>query len=258
MRKGCRERKSIRMAIDFGSLSQDRRLGRALRWPLRLIPRDLVVPVMQGPLRGWRWVVGSANHGCWLGSYEIAQHRAFAEEIRPGQVVYDLGANVGFYTLIAARRAGSTGRVVAFEPLERNLRYLRRHLAVNGVTNTTVVAAAVSGTAGVAGLDASRGPSMARLSRQRADSVEVVTLDHVARARRLPDPNVMKIDVEGGELDVLRGGEQLLRRARPTLFVSTHSTDLHRGCAAWLRDAGFVCEEASGDLLVARPPDSRA
>ena len=80
--------------------------GRLLRLPLALIPPALAMPVLQGPLRGYRWIVGSSNHGCWLGSYEYAKQRLFAQMVRSGDVVFDVGANVGFYTLLAACRVG--------------------------------------------------------------------------------------------------------------------------------------------------------
>lgn len=106
-------------------------LGRVLRAPLRLIPPGTVLPVLQGRLRGARWIVGAGTHGCWLGSYEYGKRRLFERLVRPGQVVWDVGANAGFYTLLASRLVGSTGSVVAIEPLPRNLSYLRRHLELN-------------------------------------------------------------------------------------------------------------------------------
>jgi hypothetical protein len=99
--------------LNLARIPADRWYGRAIRWPLRCVPRDVTVPILQGPLRGARWVVGSHTHGCWFGSYEADRQRAFVRLVRPGAVVYDLGANVGFYTLLAARLAGPAGRVLA-------------------------------------------------------------------------------------------------------------------------------------------------
>ncbi len=75
--------------------------------------------VVQGPLRGKRWIAGSSNHGCWLGSYELAKQRKVIELVRPGMVCWDVGAHVGFYTLLFAELVGPLGRVFAFEPLPR-------------------------------------------------------------------------------------------------------------------------------------------
>ena len=96
-----------------------------MRWPLRLAPRGRAVPILFGPARGLRWVVGVGLHGCWLGTYEWHKQRRFAREIKPGEVFFDIGANTGFYTLLAAKRTGTGGIVHAFEPNPRNLAPLR-------------------------------------------------------------------------------------------------------------------------------------
>ena len=88
--------------MSFSAISSNSLLGAALRYPLRWIPDDLVVPVLQGPLRGKKWIVGSSSHGCWLGGYEYEKQRRFAQAINPGGVVYDIGAHVGFYMLLAS------------------------------------------------------------------------------------------------------------------------------------------------------------
>src|SRR3712207_2948944 len=89
-------------------------LGWLLRTPLRLVPKHWQMFVMQGPIRGYRWVVGSANHGCWLGSYEAEKQAIFCRLVKRGAVVFDVGANVGFYTLLAAEMVGHSGTVCAF------------------------------------------------------------------------------------------------------------------------------------------------
>ena len=81
-------------------------MGRLLRFPLRLIPDRAVIPVLQGRMRGKRWIAGSSDHGCWLGSYEYAIRRVFEETITHGSIVYDVGAHVGYYTLLASELVG--------------------------------------------------------------------------------------------------------------------------------------------------------
>ncbi len=68
----------------------------------------------QGPLRGKKWIVGSSTHGCWIGSYEHKKQRTFWLSLRPNDVVYDIGANVGFYTLLAATVAEQVLRFRTF------------------------------------------------------------------------------------------------------------------------------------------------
>src|SRR5882757_5029521 len=89
-------------------------LGRLLRLPLKLIPASAILPIMQGPGRGLKWIVGSYNHGCWLGSYEFEKQVIIPKIVRPGDVVCDIGAHVGYFTIIFARLVGPAGAVYAF------------------------------------------------------------------------------------------------------------------------------------------------
>lgn len=107
-------------------------LGRVARLPLRCLPKSAVVPMIGRPCRGLWWLAGSAPHGAWLGTLERRKLSHFVSRLRPGMTVWDIGANVGLYTLAAARVVRPGGRVAAFEPLPRNLGFLRRHLDLNG------------------------------------------------------------------------------------------------------------------------------
>jgi hypothetical protein len=120
------------------SLDSRSTLGWLIRVPLRLVPDTAVVPILSDPLRGMRWIAGSAPHGGWVGTLEREKLRSFVTRLRSGMTVWDIGANVGLYTLLSARVAGPTGRVYAFEPIPRNLRFLRRQIALNGLTNVEV------------------------------------------------------------------------------------------------------------------------
>src|SRR5258708_3604720 len=120
----------------------DRPLGRLARHTLRLIPRDLALPVLSGPNRGRRWIVGAGTHACWLGRYEREKLAYVWRVVRPGTTVLDVGAHAGFYTLALAARVGSEGQVIAIEPDTRNASLLRRHLAMNRVENVRLIEAA--------------------------------------------------------------------------------------------------------------------
>jgi FkbM family methyltransferase len=232
--------------VDISRIPRSSLFGRALRAPLSLIPTDAVVPIIQGPLRGKRWIVGAATHGCWLGTYEYRKQRLFAQAIRPGHVVYDVGANVGFYTLLAAVRAGAGGRVIAFEPLPRNVTLLRRHMALNEIHNVDVRDTAVSDTAGSAAFTDGVGPATGRLDRAGALHVTTVTLDESVYSYGMAPADVIKMDIEGGELRALRGAKRLLADRRPVVFLSTHGNAVHEPCCALLRDLGYHVNSVDG------------
>ena len=236
------------MHLNLAKISGQSRLGKLIRLPLALIPHGVAVPVLQGPLRGARWIVGASTHGCWMGSYEFTKQRLFARIVRPGQVVYDVGANVGFYTLLASVLVGPTGKVVAFEPLPRNVDYLRSHIKLNHCDNTTLVTAAVSDVMGTARFDGSGDNSMAHLTPDGTLTVETVTLDHVVGTQGEPPPQVIKIDVEGAEVAVLQGGRHTIETYRPTIFLALHGPELQRDCCAWLRARGYRLTPVTGTL----------
>ena len=175
------------------------------------------------------------NESYLAGDYEADLQATFASHLKPGQVVYDVGSNVGFMTLVAAKLVGPTGAVIAFEPSRETARQLAIQIKVNGLENVTVKRVAVSDREGVSRLMIINGSSdMARLDGTAsrggftADSEQVptTTLDKVITEHPVPD--LLKIDVEGAELMVLRGASRLLRDHRPVILIELHSEDLSR------------------------------
>ncbi len=106
--------------MNFSKISNRTLVGRLLRLPLRLIPPQSQFRIRSGPAKGLKWIVGTSDHGTWLGTYEFEKQQRFAELLSPGDVVFDLGAHAGFYTILASKRVGSMGHVFAFEPFPRN------------------------------------------------------------------------------------------------------------------------------------------
>lgn len=226
---------------------------------MRMLPLPDRVRVLQGPLRGAVWLRESGTAGCWLGSYEIGKQRAIAAALEIGQTFYDIGAHAGFYTLLAGRLVGRTGRVVSFEPDPRNIARLRQHVELNGLANVRVIAGAVGSATGMARMDFSDSSYENRLSADAAGSVRCYSLDDAISQLGLPLPNCIKIDAEGAEADVLRGAAGTLAAARPTIFLATHSAELHHECARMLRDLRYTLRSVDGgpweetDELVAVP-----
>jgi FkbM family methyltransferase len=224
---------------NLSAISNNTLFGKLLRAPLRLIPRSAVVPILQGPLRGKRWIVGSGHHGCWLGSYEHDKQEAFRNAIKKGDVVYDVGANVGFYTLLASVLTGDAGYVYAFEPLPGNLRDLRRHLELNRVSNCAVIEAAVSIADGEALFDPSGDRYTAHLSAGGTSKVRTVALDTLVSRKEIRPPALMKIDIEGEELRCLTGCRNTLQMFRPAIFLATHGREIHEACVQFLSELHY-------------------
>src|SRR5689334_14548427 len=101
---------------------------------------------MAHALRGYWWLPTSGGKVLRIlgGTYEPEQTGHFIHFVRPGSTVLDIGAHVGYYTLLASMLAGDAGYVWAFEPEPHNAEFLRQHLAVNNCRNVHVEEAAVS------------------------------------------------------------------------------------------------------------------
>lgn len=244
---------------NLSGISNQSLIGRILRAPLRLIPPSMVVPILQGTLRGKKWKVGSATNGCWLGSYEYTKQKALEREIKSGHVVYDIGANVGFYTLLASVLAGETGHVYSFEPFPENLRELRNHLKMNRIQNCTVIDAAVSSSEGEAVFDPSGDRCTGHLAAGGSLRVRTLTLDGLVSRKEIRVPNVMKMDIEGAELECLRGAYQVIQESRPVIFLATHGPEVHEACVDLLGKWNYRLATLDGgpaesaDELIAYP-----
>lgn len=221
-----------------------------LRAPLALLPRESEVPILRGPLRGKKWVIGAASHACWTGTYEVEHLAKFAAAITPGDSVYDVGANVGIYTLLACVKTGPNGSVYAFEPVPRNLGYLRRHVSLNHIQNCCIVEAAVSDKEGTQRFSAAAWEnSMGRLAANGELEVPSVTIDScIYGEKKLRPPNVIKIDVEGAEWYVLQGATRTLSEHRPRVFVEVHGRQQHADCREFLAAQGYRVAEEYGRL----------
>lgn len=235
--------------LNFSKINYRSFFGRLLRLPLRLIPKTMVLPILQGKLRGKKWVVGAGEHGYWLGSYELDKRLAFEREIGKGAVVYDIGANVGYYSILAAVLVGSGGTVVAFEPLPRNVHFLRRHVTLNHLGQVEVIEAAVSDQGGEAAFDLGASAAMGHIANEGELTVLMVSLDELLAEGELAPPDFIKVDVEGAEALVLSGAHQLLQDFHPTLFLDTHNREAHAATLSILTDLGYTFEVLDGKSL---------
>lgn len=226
--------------MDFSSISRkNKTLGRILKAPLNIIPKSSILPIMQGPLKGKKWIVGSSLHSCWLGSYEMDKQRRLSQCLKPGDVFYDFGANVGLYTLLGAFAVGAGGRVYSFEPFPRNVNFLKQHIALNHLHNVSVYEMAVAGHNGTTYFQEGSGPATGKLNSDGNLAVRVASMDSLTVEESLPAPNVLKIDVEGAEYDLLQGALKWITQHRPSMFLATHGNEVHNQCVMLLRGLDY-------------------
>lgn len=178
--------------------------------------------------RGARFVIGKD-----LGLYPFVRAGGFEEReldwllprLRKDDVVWDVGANIGIYSVLMAPRAA---RVVAFEPVAATLERLRDNLELNEASNVTVVSEALSDTAGEATmatvLGGAGGNHLLRGGERGDVSVRVTTGDAYAAEHGAPD--VIKVDIEGFEPHFVRGAIGVIRQKRPLLTLEVNSTTM--------------------------------
>lgn len=233
-----------------------------LRSLLRMVARQYaegsVVEIKQGLAAGLRW---KRHHryvnGYWIGHYELPIQEALRRELTPGQTFFDVGANAGFFTLVAARLVGDQGKCVAFDPLPGNIESIREQVELNALSQCVVVADAVSACAGRATFSfASDGDSQGHLGASRrpgeqAIEVKVTTLD-LAMARH-GAPHYVKLDVEGAEAQVLKGAARVLSVARPGWLIELHGPECARVVKEILSAHGYAFFDLNGRELPTEP-----
>jgi FkbM family methyltransferase len=201
--------------------------------------RRAALPILGGAGRGLRVRFGDSALTRAISRVEPQVEDTLLSLLSPGDVFYDVGANVGWYSLLAARTVGSTGKVVAFEPSVSNAALLQENITANRLTNVTTIAAAVTDQNGWATFlyggslegrlskddcEAQAERRAGRKTPKRSSVVPILALDSWLAATEQPPPNVLKIDVEGAEVGVLRGMAQTLRSAKPALIIELHNT----------------------------------
>lgn len=189
--------------------------------------------IQQGVGIGLRFNAGRSMAGYLLGTAEPDMQLALKAMIREGMTVYDLGANVGFVSMIAARFVGPRGHVIAFEPLPANVQQIKHNAALNHFSHVTVREEAVGREDGQACFDTTDFPTTGRLQntkrvhQEKTGELQVTVrrLDSVIPQAGLPQPDIIKMDVEGAETDVLAGAAQVIATARPLMLIELHGTN---------------------------------
>ena len=174
--------------------------------------------------------------------------RVLPSLVRKGDVVADIGANVGLYTTVLADLVGSTGKVYAFEPIEDNYEILLEVIRRAGLRNVQAKKLALGRAFGtgrmvIPSAHEMEGYYQAHLTNGdgehgRHETVSITSIDALCDSGELTDPNMIKCDVEGGELDVLAGAARMLERARPTMLIEVSRTTSD-ACFQFLADLGY-------------------
>jgi FkbM family methyltransferase len=193
------------------------------------------VRLIVGPterLKFW-WSYFPANFSVDRGMFDywgddVGELRFLWKYLKPGMTFLDIGAFHGIYSVIAARRLGAGSRVVAFEPSPRERRRLRLHLRYNGINAVVVEPYAVAAEGGEAALtvvgdgyqtmNSLRSPAVDHHVQRQQIVVQTIALDEYLCRNQIDNVDFMKIDAEGGEIQIFNGAKTLLSRLRPLII----------------------------------------
>lgn len=234
--------------------------------------REMWVQVEAGAARGtWMHIRLPEENGLWSGRHEPYLQEMLPLLLRPGDSVYDIGAHLGTITFGMAKLAGATGKVVAFEADPTNVARLEKICVRNGLQERVrVVHAAVWSRTAQDGIDFRKGIETSYggvesdgqrpvLATGELIRVPAITLDDFV-AEGAPPPELIKVDVEGGEYEVLHGGALLFGTKRPVVIVEVHTARAAEKIAGWLEEFGYAAEwyrsrDEFPHQMIARPQE---
>lgn len=179
------------------------------------------------PHVGWLSHEAGDDVGRYLreGWFEFAEQALWWLYLRPGDCVIDCGAHVGLFTLLASQAVGEYGKVIALEPNPATAAILRKNVEAAGARNVEVVQAAAAARRGSITLHAGSGgasaysSSVANIASASDVTVDAITIDDLVRERNIDSVALLKIDVEGAELDVWKGCATCTRDGRIALAM---------------------------------------
>jgi FkbM family methyltransferase len=213
--------------------------------------RTVVIP--HGEARGASFRAERRSLAWTTGKVEPEVQRALRRLVPPGSTFLDIGASIGFFTVLGARLAGPTGRVVAFEPNVGAAAAIRANADLNGLENVSIVEQALSDRVGEGFLDGRAAATAALVDELTPTAVRVptITLDTFLAEHPELAPDVVKIDVEGHEAAVLRGMSETLKTVRPVVIVEMHGD---RRFVSILEEARYACDVVEGHGSLADAP----
>jgi FkbM family methyltransferase len=225
--------------------------------------REFEHRVDAGPAKGITFLVKMPeDKGIWTGTYEIDFASRLAASVDPGTVTYDIGGWHGFFTGVMAAQGAS--HVHVFEPLPANAERIHRLVALNPACQITLHAVAVGECESDMDLLMMPQTSMAKLETSTFQPganaaervrVKVRSIDKMIKNGEIAPPALMKIDVEGAELMVLKGALETLRHHQPTIFAEVHSSGLLSQCQELLEEIGYLVESIDADPIQALSRD---
>jgi FkbM family methyltransferase len=252
----------VSLPVSF-SESLTRRFPRATLWSLfHLYGKEPVIaPAGPRDCRFRMWLDAQMYTDYITGLYEKSCTQVLREHLRQASLVLDIGANLGYFSIFMAKHAGGNCQILAFEPMPDTFGLLERNIKLNNLTNVNAIKAAVSDKSGDVELLSDARQRLSKTAsivgyrlegEAKKTTAQAIRIDqYFEGAEQLPD--LIKVDVEGGELAVLNGARAAIRRGRPTLVIEIHGwgSEDSQKVLDLLADVGY-----SANILEIRTPEA--
>ncbi len=208
------------------------------------------MPVQDGPLKGKKWSLATSIKFI-KGKYVKRDTDVLTENVKKGETVYDIGAHVGYFSVLCSDIVGKQGRVYSFEPLPMNLLFLRKHIKINNCENIKVFKTCISDSISEEFFDNTQGSATGHLSPEGKLKVSVNTLDNLLNNGDIKPPDFIKINAEGAEQSILIGGMNCISKYKPKLLITFHTEELKDNCINILSRYGYNIHYTAKDALYA-------
>jgi len=215
-------------------------LIKAIAITTKLIPFGIPIIILRGPLKGFRLIAGAAAGPAKGLSYllnlsEPKWLETGKDIVSKDSICLDIGANIGMYSLLFSRFAKF---VYSFEPLPRNFKLFKKMMIINKIDNIKFYSYAISSKKGIMSFKEGSSVATGGFSKEGKLKVWSISLDSFIENKKI-EPNVIKIDVEGAEVDILKGAQKYLKQKGPILLLETHGKDKTRKVFQILRKLGY-------------------
>lgn len=203
---------------------------------------SFVATISGGPAKGLQFPVQMPDDKLmWIGTFELEYAKQLQQAIKKNWVCYDIGGYKGYYAGIMALNGASA--VFVFEPMPANIERIKKLISLNNNLPITLKEYAISDAPGKAVFKIMPEATMGKLEHSTFQSaeaplqeveVECMSLDQLIKDG-MPEPDFIKIDVEGAEEFVLKGSTELMQRKKPVLMIEVHSPEIGKRCYAILK-----------------------
>jgi FkbM family methyltransferase len=215
--------------------------------------------IQRGSLKGIKWLLNISDPNYLLGNYEKGQTALILDQMKTKSTFIDVGANSGYFSL-GVKKHYPEKEVFLFEPLPKNIKIIKTHFSINFPnTSYNLIEKAIGDQQGNiqftdSGNDSAntyKHESSLMNSSNKID-VTIDTLDHLAEEFKWSEDVFIKVDIEGAELDFLKGGAKYLSKFHPPIILATHDCHVpgvEKDCLDFSKKIGYQCKLIKDDKI---------